>query len=76
MTTIPGAPFDLSLCDVCLALLIGDAAGIRSVIRERWALHKQAAAQQDKRPTGLRRKRRVGIEWVAWLDEGSGDGGS
>ena len=28
--TIPGNPFDLSLCGSCLALLIADAAGIRS----------------------------------------------
>jgi hypothetical protein len=54
VTTIPGPPFDLSLCGACLALLIADAAGIRSAIRERWALHnKQAADQRDKRPTEL-----------------------
>ena len=32
--TIAGNPLDLSLCGACLALLIADAAGVRSAIRE------------------------------------------
>ena len=42
--TIPGNPLDLSLCGSCLALLIADAAGIRSAIRERWTMMNQRAA--------------------------------
>ena len=36
--TIAGTPLDLSHCGACLAFLIADAAGIRSAIRDRWAL--------------------------------------
>jgi hypothetical protein len=39
--TIAGNPIDLSLCGDCLAFLIRDAAGIRSAIRERWAMHNR-----------------------------------
>ena len=73
--TIPGNPLDLSLCGDCLASLIADAAGIRSAIRERWALHnKQAAAQRHKRRAELERKAKEDLERVLKMDEGNGRG--
>jgi hypothetical protein len=45
--TIPGNPLDLSLCGAYLALLIADAAGIRSAIRERWAWMNRRAARES-----------------------------
>ena len=73
--TIPGNPLDLSLCGACLALLIADATGIRSAIRERWTMMNQrAAAQRDKRRAELERKAQADLERVAKMDEGNGRG--
>ena len=73
--TIAGNPFDLSLCGACRALLIGNATGIKSAIRERWALeNKQAAAQRAKRRAELERKAREDVERVAKMDGGNGRG--
>ena len=75
MLTILGNPLDLSLCGDCLALLIADATGIRSAIRERWALHnKRAAAQRNKRRVQLERKAQEDLERVAKMDGGNGRG--
>jgi hypothetical protein len=47
--------------------------GIRSAIRERWALrNKQAAAQRDKRRAELEQKAQEDVERVAKMDEGNG----
>ena len=71
--TILGNPLDLSICGACLALLIADAAGIRSAIRERWAvMNRRAAAQQRERPAELERKAREDLGRVAKMDEGNG----
>jgi len=73
--TIPVNPLDLSLCGACLALLIADAAGIRSAIRERWTLvNKQAAAQRNKRRAELERKAKEDLEKMAKLGDGNGRG--
>ena len=75
--TIPGSLLDLSLCGACLAFLIADAAGIRSAIRERWALMNQrAAGRQRRRRAELERKAREDLERVARMDDGNGDNGS
>ena len=73
--TIPGNPLDLSLCGSCLALLIADATGIRSAIRERWAMMNQRVAKQrDKRRAELERKAQEDLERVLRMDEGNGRG--
>ena len=73
--TIPGNPLDLSLCGACLALLIADATGIRSVIRERWTLmNRKRSAQRDKRLAELERKAQDDLERVRKMDEGNGRG--
>ena len=75
MLTIAGDPLDLSLCGDCLALLIADAPGIRSAIRERWALkNKQAASQRGKRRAEMERKAREDLERVAKVDKENGRG--
>ena len=73
--TIPGNPLDLSLCGACLALLIADATGIRSAIRERWAMmNRRAAKQRDRRRAELERKAQEDLERVLKMDEGNGRG--
>jgi hypothetical protein len=73
--TIPDNPIDLRLCGDCLAFLIGDATGIRSAMRERWALHnRRAAAEQDRRRVRLERKAKADLERVLKMDEGNGRG--
>ena len=73
--TIPGNPLDLSLCGACLASLIADAAGIRSAIRERWAvMNRKAAAQRDRRRAELERKAQADLERVLNMNKGNGRG--
>ena len=73
--TIPGNPLDLSLCGACLALLIADATGIRSAIRERWALaNRKRSTQQRRRRAELERKAKEDLERVAKLGDGNGRG--
>ena len=65
----------LSQCPSCLAFLIADATGIRSAIRERWAMMNQRVAKQrDKRRAELERKAQEDLERVLRMDEGNGRG--
>ena len=67
---IPGNPLDLSLCGACLALLIADAAGIRSAIQERWAMmNRKAAAQRDRRRAELERRAQGDLERITKMDD-------
>ena len=70
METILGNPLYLSLCGGCPAYRTGNSAGIRSAIRERWAM--QAAAQRAKRRAELERKAQEDVERVAKMDGGIG----
>jgi hypothetical protein len=73
--TIPGNPLDLSLCGACLASLIADATGIRSAIRERWALmNRRESETRRKRLKELEHKAQEDLERVREMDEGNGRG--
>ena len=73
--TIPGNPLAVSLCGGCVALVIADAAGIRSAIRERWAMiNRRAVEQRGRRRAELERKAQEDLERVLKMDEGNGRG--
>ena len=73
--TIPGNPLDLSLCGSCLALLIADATGIRSAIRERWTMmNRKWSKARKERLAELERKAQEDVERVAKIGDGNGRG--